>query len=151
MDSCDRLHSCHLARIRGRSNSRGQRNDNDQRQQPNTGPNNPARSTDHFPTDPLSRLVWRSLLWWRCRRRCCRSSLLLLLLLSLAEKRVAGGGGLLTVVLVDAHALVRKIRVSAAGAEGHGIHRKRIAGLGLLQDKLETTLLAARQILVDQF
>jgi hypothetical protein len=74
----------------------------------------------------------------------------LLLLLCLAEKRVVGGGGLLTVVLVDAHALVRVIGVSAAGAERDRVHVERVAGLGLLQDKLESALFAAGQVFVDQ-
>jgi hypothetical protein len=74
---------------------------------------------------------------------------LLLLLLSLAEKWVGGSGRLLAIVLVDAHALIRIIRVGTAGPESDRIYVEGIPGLGLLEDKLEAALFTARKVAVD--
>jgi hypothetical protein len=82
-----------------------------------------------------------------CRRRRCR----LLLLLGLTEQRVAGCRGFLTIVLVNAHALVGIVRMGATGPEGNWIYGKRVSGLRLLQDELEAALLSAGQIPIDQF
>jgi len=77
--------------------------------------------------------------------------LLLLLGLCLAEQRVGGGGLFLTVVLVNAHALVGIVSVGAPRAKGDGADLERISGLCLLQHEMKTTFFTAGQIAVDQF